>query len=51
MFICKKNLGLQEERKRWEEGGRMQCFMKKDDKSMLDVEHVETAGGRCCHLS
>ena len=24
------------------EGGRMQCFMKKEDKSLIDVEHVET---------
>ena len=29
----------------------MQCFMKKKDKSLLDVEHVETTGVRCCHLS
>ena len=29
----------------------MQCFMKKEDKSLLDVENVETTGERCCHLS
>ena len=33
------------------EGGRMQCFMKKKDKSLLDVDNVETTGVRCCHLS
>ena len=32
-------------------GGRMQCFMKKEDKSLIDVENVETTGERCCHLS
>ena len=30
---------------------RMQCFMKKKDKSMLYVENVETTGIWCCHLS
>ena len=25
-----------------ERGGRMQCFMKKEDKRLIDVEHVET---------
>ena len=39
------------ERKREKEEGRMQCFMKKKDKSLLDVENVETTGVRCCHLS
>ena len=38
-------------RKREKEGRRMQCFMKKEDKSLIDVEHVETTGERCCHLS
>ena len=33
------------------EGGRMQCFMKKEDESLVDVETVETTGERCCHLS
>ena len=32
------------ERERIEEGGRMQCFMKKEDKSLIDVENVETTG-------
>ena len=39
------------DRKREKEGGRMQCFMKKEDQSLIDVEHVETTGGMCCHLS
>ena len=30
--------------KREKEGGRMQCFMKKEYKSILDVENVETTG-------
>ena len=34
-----------------ERGRGMQCFMKKEDKSLIDVEHVETTGERCCHLS
>ena len=38
-------------RKRDKKEGRMQCFMKKKDKSLIDVEHVETTGERCCHLS
>ena len=29
----------------------MQCFMKKEDNSLIDVENVETTGGRSCHLS
>ena len=31
----------------------MQCFMKKKDKSLLDVENIETTGvfNKCCHLS
>ena len=37
------------ERKREREGGRMQCFMKQDDKSLIDVENVETTCERCCH--
>ena len=37
--------------KREQEGGRIQCFMKKEDKSLIDVENVETTGERCCHLS
>ena len=39
------------ERERVKEGGRMQSFMKKKYRSMLDVENVETTGVRCCHLS
>ena len=39
------------DRKRDTEGGRMQFFMKKEDNSLIDVEHVETTGERCCHLS
>ena len=37
--------------KEGERGGRMQCFMKKEDKSLIDVENVETKGERCCDLS
>ena len=44
----KKETDGQKERER---GGRMQCFMKKEDKSLIDVEHVDTIGERCCHLS
>ena len=39
------------DRKREKEGGRMQRFMKKEDKSLIDVDNVETTGERCCHLS
>ena len=39
------------EREREKEGGKMQCFMKNEDKSLIDVENVETTGERCCHLS
>ena len=41
----------QMDRKREKEGGRMQCFMKKEAKSLKDVENVVTTGERCCHLS
>ena len=51
-------MGYQRLRKRREtegqkvrEGGRMQCFMRKEDKRLIDVENVETTGKRCCHLS
>ena len=51
-LIVKTGWGTQEEkeRKREKEGGRMHCFLKKKDKSRLDVENVETTV-RCCHLS
>ena len=29
----------------------MQCYMKKEDNSLIDVENVETTGERCRHLS
>ena len=29
----------------------MQCFIKTEDNSLIDVENVETIGERCCHLS
>ena len=32
-------------------GGRVQCFMKKEDKSLIGVDNFETTGERCCHLS
>ena len=38
-------------RERNREGGRMQCFMKKEDESLIDVENVETTGEKSCHLS
>ena len=49
-------MGYQRKRRETEgqkvrEGGRMQCFMRKEDKSLIDVENVETTGKRCCHLS
>ena len=37
----------QRDRKSEKEGGRMH----KEDKSLIDVEHVESTGERCCHLS
>ena len=30
------------ETEREQEGGRMQCFMKKDEKNLIDVQNVET---------
>ena len=47
----KRERGRWTERERKREGGRMQCFMKKQNKSLIDVENVETTGERCCHLS
>ena len=35
------------DRKREKEGGRMQCFMKKDDKRLRNVDNVENTGERC----
>ena len=29
----------------------MQCYMKKEDNSLIDVENVETTGEKCRHLS
>ena len=40
----------QRDRQREKEGGRTQCFMNKKDPSLIDVEHVEITGARCCHL-
>ena len=39
------------DRKREKEGGRMQHFMKKKAKSLIDVDNVVITGKRCCHLS
>ena len=39
------------DRKREKEGVMMQCFVKKEDESLIDDEHVETAGEMCCYLS
>ena len=33
------------------EKGGMQCYMKKEDNSLIDLENVETTGERCRHLS
>ena len=41
----------QMDRKREKGEGRMQCFMKKDDKCLIDVENVETTFEMCCDLS
>ena len=38
----------QMDRKRGKEGGGMQCFMKKEDKSLIDVDNT---GKMYCHLS
>ena len=35
--------------RRRERGGRVQCFMKTEDKRLIDVENVETTGEMCCH--
>ena len=37
------------DRKRGKRG--MQCYMKKEDNSLIDVENVETTGERCRLLS
>ena len=49
--------GMGYHRKRRETDGQKErekeavlCFMKKEDKSLTDVENVETTGERCCHL-
>ena len=42
-LIKKTGWGTTErERGGQKEGGRMQCFMKTEDKSLIDVENVET---------
>ena len=38
------------DRNREKEGDRMQCFTKKEDERLIDVENVETTGERCCHM-
>ena len=37
------------DRKREKRG--VQCYMKKEDNSLIDVEDVETTGDRCRNLS
>ena len=37
------------DRKREKRG--MQCYMKKGDNRLIDVEHIEATGERCRHLS
>ena len=50
--IRKTGCGATErERHVQKKGGRMQCFMKKEDTILIDVENVETTGERCCRLS
>ena len=39
------------EREREKREGGCSGIMKKEDKSLIDVEHVETTGERCRHLS
>ena len=39
------------DRKREKEGGWMQCFKKKEDESLIDIDNVETTGEWCCPLS
>ena len=39
------------DRKRKRDRGRMQCFMKKEAKSLIDAENVVITGERSCHLS
>ncbi len=39
------------DRKREREKRGMQCYMKKEDNSLIDVEDVETTGERYHHLS
>ena len=41
---------MDKKRERKREGG-YSVFLKKEDKSRIDVENVATAGERCCHLS
>ena len=41
-----------QKRDRWTEKGREDAvFYEKGDKSLIDVENVETTGKRCCHPS
>ena len=54
MGFHRKGRGTEGQKKKRVKGrGRMQWFMKKEDKSLIliDVENVETTGERCCHLS
>ena len=48
-------MGYHRKRDRWtereKEGGGIQCFTKKEDKSLIDVENCVTIGERCYHLS
>ena len=53
LLIMKTGWGTTESKraKERERGREDAVFMKKKDKSLLDVENVETTGVRCCHLS
>ena len=41
-------MGYHRKTERENEGGMMRCFMKKENKSLIDVENVETTGEMCC---
>ena len=51
MGCHRKRIETEGHKKIEKEGGMMQCFMKKEDKTLIDVANFETTGERCCHLS
>ena len=57
-LIRKTGWGTTESRKRERHNGQKErekgedaVFYEKEDKSLIDVENVETTGEKCCHLS